>query len=341
MTNSMATLISVVQNLKKHNLAIVAVVLAMLPPLFFTSGGYLSRMFILFLVFSIFGIALNIVFGHTDQLFLFIGGIAGISGYSTALLAEFLGINMWFTFLPSALLVGLIGAIVSYTAARRKVTIIVIAILTLALQLAIIEIFVGAREITGGTTGFPFSGFNLSVVQETFNMHPDVALYYMLAILLVLVLLFYRKLMNSKYGLAFEMIRQDEVGAEATGIDVTKYKTIAGFISTFIIGVTAPFYVQLEGYILPSLFEFGSVDVLVLIMLILGGLRTMYGPIVGAAILLFINEQLAEVGQWRTVIFGFLLMVLFLYFREGIVPYAKELLTERTKFQERIREMTG
>lgn len=341
MIGNMSTLTSVVQNGKEHDLAIVAVVLAMLPPVFFTTGGYLSRIFILFLVFSIFGIALNIVFGHTDQLFLFIGGIAGISGYSTALMAEFFGISTWFTILPSALLVGLIGGLVSYTAARRKVTIIVIAILTLALQLAIIEILVGARDITGGTTGFPFPGLNLDVVQETSNAHPDIVLYYLLAILLVLVLLFYRKLMNSKYGLAFEMIRQDEVGAEAAGINVIKYKTIAGFISTFIIGVTAPFYVQLEGYILPSLFEFGAVDVLVLIMLVLGGLRTMYGPVVGAAIILFVNEQLAEVGQWRTVTFGFLLMVLFLYFREGIVPYAKEFLTKRTKLQERIREIAG
>lgn len=314
---------------REYDLLVVAFLLAIMPPLFFTTGGYFSRLFILFLVFSIFAVALNIVFGHTDQLFLFVGGIAGISSYSTALLAEHLGVSPWITLLPSALLVGLIGALVSYTAAKQKVTVIVIAILTLALQLGITEVFVGAREITRGTTGFPFSGLGLEFVQNAFNLHEHIVLYYLLAILLVGVLLFYRTLTNSKYGLAFDMLRQNEISAEATGIDVVRYKTIAGFFATFIIGVTAPFYIQLEGYILPSLFYFQAIDVLVLIMLVIGGLRTMYGPVIGAVIILLINEQLAEVGQWRTVIFGLLLMALFLYFREGITPYATELLEIR------------
>lgn len=323
--------------LREYDLTIFAVVLAMMPPLFFTTGGYLSRMFVLFLVFSIFAVAQNIVFGHTDQLFLFVGGLAGISAYSTALGAQYLGTSPWVTLVPSAVLAGLIGALVSYTAARRKVTVIVIAILTLTLQQAIIEIFVGARDITGGSTGFPFSGLELEAVQTTLDVHGDIVLYYLLTTILVLTLLFYRKLMHSKIGLAFEMLRQDEIGGEAVGINVIKYKTVAGFIAAFIIGFTAPFYVQLEGYILPSLFAFHSIDVLVLIMLIIGGLRTMYGPVLGAVVILIINEELAGIGQWRTVVFGSLLVVLFLYFREGIVAHLNELPEKSSNIPERIR----
>lgn len=273
-------------------------------------------MYVLFLVFAIFAVALNIVFGHTEQLFLFVGRLAGISAYSTSLVAKYRGTSPWVTLLPSAVLVGLIGALVSYTVARRKVTVIVIAILTLTLQRAIIEIFVGALEITGGSTGYPFTELALEPVQSALNVTGTILLYYLLAAILTLTLLFYRRLMHSKVGLAFEMLRQDEIGGEAVGIDVIKYKTIAGFIAAFIIGFTAPIYVQLEGYILPSLFAFHSVDVLVLIMLIIGRLRTMYGPVLRAAVVLIINEELAGIGQWRTVVFGALLVVLFLYFRE-------------------------
>lgn len=315
---------------REYDLVVAAFALAMMPPLFFTTGGYYSRLFILFLVFSIFAVALNVAFGHTDQLFLFIGGIAGVSAYGTALLAQHLGVSPWVTLLPSALLAGSIGAVVSYTAARRRVTVIVIAILTLAIQLGIHEVLVGARDITRGTTGFPFSGLGLEVVQNALGAHEHIVLYYLLATLLVGVLAFYRALMNSKYGLAFDLLRQDEIGAEATGIDVVKYKTLAGFCATFIVGIAAPFYVQFETYILPELFAFRVIDVFVLIMLVIGGLRTTYGPVVGAAIILLINEQLADAGPWRTVVFGLMLVVLFLSFRRGVVPYAGDLLDAAT-----------
>lgn len=324
----------------QYDIVIAALLLIVVPPLFFHEGAtYVSRLFILLLIFALLTMALNIVFGHTDQLFLFLGALTGISGYSTALTADYLGVSPWLTLLPSAVLVGVIGAIVCYVAARRQVTVIVMAILTLAIQLAVIEVFVGARSITGGSTGFRFSGLGLEMVQKTFGVHEHVVLYYSLVGIVVASLLFYRTLLNSNYGMAFDVIRQDELGAEAMGINVVKYKTLAGFISAFMVGIVGPFYIQLEGYISPHMFEFRIIDVLVLIMLIVGGLRTMYGPLLGAALVIYINEQLQAVGQWRTVIFGLLLIVLFLAFRQGIVPHLKRVLQDRLRLPERIENL--
>jgi branched-chain amino acid transport system permease protein len=138
--------------------------------------------------------------------------------------------------------------------------------------------------------------------------------------------LLYWWLRNARYGLAFKAIRQDEVASEAAGIDVIKYKVIAGVIGAAIIGLTGALYAHSEGYVLPSLFTFKEVDVIVLIMLVLGGMRTIVGPVLGAALVVYINELLQGVGQWRTAVLGALLIVLFLYFRDGIVPKVKDVL---------------
>lgn len=316
----------------KLQFAGVAVVIGLLP-LFFFNGTYEARLLTQFLVFAILVIGLNIVFGHTDQLFLFLGALAGTGTYITALLAQLLGVSAWVTLLIGAATAGLLGLIVSYIAAKRNFTVITIAVLTLALQLAFIEFISGARDITEGTTGFPFDGLTIGVLESALGLDPQLILYYTLAVLLIGTLTFYTWLINSRFGLAFDAIRQDEQAAESIGIDVVKYKTAAGCIGAGIIGLVGPFYAQAEGYVAPTMFAFQNIDVLVIIMLILGGIRTRYGPIVGAAAIIVLEQVLQQAGQWRLTLLGVLLVFLFLYFRSGIMPWV---LTYANKARQRV-----
>ena len=314
------------------DIGVALAVLAVLP-LFVVEAGmtYQVRLLVLFLIFATLAVALNIAFGHTDQLFLFVGALAGVGAYTTALLAEHIGISAWVTFPIGGLAAGIIALLVSYVAARRGMTIIVIAILTLSLQLAAIEVFIGARGVTGGSTGFPFDGLDPTVFTDLIGVSHQLALYYMILVFLGVVLLLYKWLMASRYGLAFRAIRQDAIAAESVGIDVVKYKTLAGFTAGLIIGLVGALYAQSEAYILPSMFSFQQVDVMVLIMLVLGGMRTMLGPIVGAGVIIYVNEILQDAGQWRMAILGAFLIVVFLYFREGIVPKTQEVWRGETR----------
>lgn len=300
--------------------AAILVFLAVLPFAFDMTVSYLANLLIRFLVFASFALALNIVFGHTNQLFLFVGALAGLGAYSTAILSEAAGISPWLFFPVAGLLAGSVGMLVSYVAARRRMTVIVIAILTLSIQLALSEIFVGARDLTGGSTGTSFGGLELPMVVEALGVGDRLVTYYLLAVFISLVLVSYWWIRNSRYGLAFKAIRQDEVASEAAGINVIRYKVAAGGIAATIIGLVGPLYAQSEGYLLPTMFSFQSVDVVVLIMLVLGGMRTIVGPFLGAGVIIVINELLQDTGQWRTAVLGGLLIVLFVYFREGIVP---------------------
>lgn len=301
------------------------VVLLLIPVFFFDPGATSrTRLVSLVLVFALFTMGLNLVFGHTNQLFLFVGALAGVGAYTMSILAMEYAISPWMTLPLGALLAGGIGFLVSYVAAKRRFTVIVLAILTLALQLAFIELFIGAREITRGTTGYPFAGLEIEFLADAFGWDRFIAVYHLLAVSLVLALLLYGRLRRSKFGLAMATIRDDEIASETIGINVVRYKSLVGFTGAALIGYTGAFYIQLEGWVLPDMFTFVRVDILVLIMLVLGGMRTMWGPVVGAAVVIGLEEIVVELGQWRLSVLGLLLVILFLYFRRGIVPYVAE-----------------
>lgn len=324
-------------------LAVVPPILTVVPGLPNVLGsGYYGQIFDDLLLFALFGVALNIVFGHTDQLFLFLGGLAGASAYTTTYLADALGISPWLTLIVGVALAGAIGALVSWVAAKRKFNVILISILTLALQLALTEMFVGLRDITGGTTGRPFPGLGLDVIGGPLGLRNEMVLYYLLLVVLLIVLLLYVRLINSKFGLAFDTIREDELAAQSIGVNVVWYKTAAGLMSAALIGFVGVMLAQRHQFILPPQFSFTAVDVTVLIMLIVGGLRTTLGPVIGAILIRLLEEALLlEFGRWRTAIFGALLIVLFLYFREGVIPAARDRLAARRDATDREPEESG
>ena len=303
-----------------------AAVLLALAPLPVLGSSYYEGVLTRLLLIAVLAVGLNIVFGHTDQLFLFMGGLAGLGAYGTALLADWTGVTAWVTLPIAALIAGVLGLAVSWISAKLRFTVVVISILTLNLQLVLSEAFVGARDITGGSTGFPYGGyFALETLAEPLGLPERLVLYYLSLVLLVAVLLVYVWLVTSRYGVAFDALREDELAAASIGVDVVYYKTLAGFVGAFVIALAGAFLAREAAFMLPGEFTFLRVDVLVLIVLIVGGLRTTLGPVVGSAVVVGIEQVLAiYAAEWRTAIFGGLLIVLFLYFRSGVVNAAAD-----------------
>lgn len=303
-----------------------------LVPLVVGRSAFLMRLAVLALVFSLFGIALNVAFGHTDQLFLFLGGLSGIGAYTTALSADGLGVSPLVTLPAGILLCAIVAGLVSYVSAKREFTVILIAILTLNLQLALVEFYNGAREVTRGSTGFAYEGIVPDALGEaivgTIGFEPEVGLYYVLVVVVALALVGYVRLVNSRYGVGFEAIREDETAAASVGVDVVRYKTLAGALTGGLVAVAGVMHVEFTEFVEPGLFSFLQIDVLVLIMLVLGGLRTAAGPVVGAFLVIAVEELLLLLTDFQTALFGALLIVLFLYFRSGVVPTVEGLLEQ-------------
>ncbi len=285
-----------------------------LVPLWLGESRLLMGLAIAGLLFAAYAIAFNIIFGSTNQLFLCVGALAGIGGYATGLLTDRAGLPMPVGILAAAAAAGLVGGFISWVAVSRSLGVIFTGIVTLAFSLAFGNLLLGQRDLTGGETGLVIEAGTGTFLRQL------VPPYYMFLALVVLYLVVYRVLHGSHIGWAFRAVRDDEITAELAGVNVARYRIYAGLIGSVMLGLAGALYAHNEGYIGPSTFGFGHVDVRVLVMLAFGGIGTLLGPVLGAVVFTILDEVLVEFGQFREVVYGALVVVLFLGFRRGFLP---------------------
>jgi branched-chain amino acid transport system permease protein len=301
------------------DLVLLAILLAVVP-VFAAGSPYYLRIATLAVVFMGWTIAFNLIFGHTKQLFLCLGALAGSAAYVTAVLTQQLQLSPWITVPTGVAAAAVLGALFSYVSVLRGLGVIFIGIVTLAFSLIFQNLVLGLRQFTNGETGLVTRGLGFALLNQ------PVAAYYVFVVVLALAVLIYCFVMDSRMGFAFRALSDDELTAELSGIDVTACKVIAAVLASAIIGLGGTLYGLYNGIISPSLFSFVSVDIPVLISLLLGGMRTRLGPIIGAAVFALIEEFVRPFGQLNVLVDGILLIVLFVAFREGLVVMLRKVL---------------
>jgi branched-chain amino acid transport system permease protein len=281
------------------------------------TGIYSIRITTLMLVMIVYTVAFNIVFGHTRQLFLCLGALAGLSAYVSVLLMREVRLAPAAAIALGTLSTAALGASLSYVAARRGLGVIFVGIVTLVVSLIFQNLLLGLRRYTNGETGIVTEGLGLGLGTHA------IAAYYVFLALLLIALGVYQWLMGGRPGLAFGALSEDEMTAELAGIDVTRYKVLAATIGSGIIGLAGALFADVNGFISPTVFTLAHVDIVVLIALLLGGMRTLLGPVIGAAAFTLIDELVRPFGQATVLAYGVLLIVLFLAFRQGLVPFVR------------------
>lgn len=266
------------------------------------------------LLFAAYAVAFNVIFGSTGQLFLCVGALAGIGGYTSVILADQAGVSGVAAVVTATLFSCLLGGAFSWVAVRRRLDVIFTGIVTLAFSLAYSNFVLGRRNLTGGETGLVVSTGSDTLLRDRLSA------YYVFLAMLVAFLVVYRLLQRSHIGWAFRALRDDEVAAGLAGVDVAKYRVLAGLIGSAMLGFAGSLYAFYEGFIGPTTYDFGSVDIRVIVMLAFGGIGTLLGPVVGGISFRLLDEVLVEFGQLREVVYGVLILVLFLGFRRGIIP---------------------
>ena len=304
--------------MKKYaDLIVLGVALALVPVLSGDSPYYM-RLATLALVYMAWTVAFNLIFGHTKQLFLCLNALAGTAGYLTIVLTKHLELSPWITVPIGVATAAGLGALFSYVSVRRGLGVIFLGIVTLAFSLIFHNLVLGLRQFTNGETGLVTRGLGFPLLEQALPS------YYLFLGVLLIVLVVYHLLMSSKSGMAFRALSDDELTAQLSGIDVTRYKVLAAAIGSAMLGLVGSFYAFYNGIVSPSVFSFVSIDIPVLIALLLGGMRTRLGPIVGAAAFALIEELVRPFGQLNVLVYGVLLIVLFVAFREGMVPMLKQ-----------------
>jgi branched-chain amino acid transport system permease protein len=289
-------------------------------PLWLGDSRLMMRLAVDALVFGAYAVAFNVIFGSTNQLFLCVGALAGVGGYTSVILSDRAGLPMAVGMVLATALATALGGFLSWVAVRRSLDVIFTGIVTLAFSLSFANLVLGQRELTGGETGLL-----VSAGEDTF-LRDRVAAYYLFLGMVVVFLVVFRALERSHIGWAFRALRDNELAAELAGVDVARHRIYAALIGSAMLGLTGAVYAHSDGFISPSTFEFGHVDVRVLVMLAFGGLGTLLGPVLGTVVFAVLDELLIDSGQLRTVFYGLLVIALFLGFKRGAVPAVADVL---------------
>jgi branched-chain amino acid transport system permease protein len=294
--------------------AVVIVLLAMAP---FVLRSYNLYLLNLAAVKIIAAIGLALLTGYTGQLSIGHAGFLAIGAYGTALLAQHFGLPFWVGIPVAGLISGLAGFILLIPALR--LTAIYLAIATLAFGTAVAEALPRWAAVTGGYQG-------MRVPRASFfgiNVPNDVAMYYLALAMTVLLLLVARNIVRSRVGRAFVAIRDKSMAAQACGVSLAKYKALAFFVSALYAGLAGGLYAHVVGYISPA--EFGlakSIDLF--IMIALGGMASLPGPVLGALFLTYLPHWLSGFRGLQSIIYGASLIGVVVFMPFGIWGFVRK-----------------
>jgi branched-chain amino acid transport system permease protein len=169
------------------------------------------------------------------------------------------------------------------------------------------------ETLSGGPAGIP------KIPDPSFwgwQIHSGQSKYYLVLLVTILAFIGYRNLMTSNYGKTFSAVKENLLAAQAMGINTTRTKIIAFGLSTLYAGIGGSLYAHLNCYVAPDAFPISESITLVLIV-VLGGMGNIWGPILGSFILIEVKESLRMLKDYNMLIYGFSLMVLMIFAPKG------------------------
>ena len=283
------------------------------------SGEYMLRIIARAYLYMLLAVGLNIVCGFTGLLDLGYVGFYLIGGYTVGLLMARLGVTYWIA-LPLAVLNGALWGLLR-GAPTLRLTGDYFAIVTFGFAELLFRVVKNEQWLIGAPNGQLRDIPSPTLFGITFNQNWHN--YYHILILLILVVFITHRLQHSRVGRAWVAIREDEQAAESMGINVSRYKSLAFAVSAAIGGLGGGFVAQFQVNISAPFFEFWE-SILILCMVVLGGMGSIRGAMLGAAILGSLGEILRPgviipyqyIGNGRYLIFG-LILILLMRFRPG------------------------
>jgi branched-chain amino acid transport system permease protein len=273
---------------------------------------YLLRILTLASIFAIFAASWDLLSGFTGQMNFGHALFFGVSSYTAALLNLHLHIPPWGTIPLGALAAVLAGLIIGIPCLRLRGT--YLALTTLAFPIILMGIVFSIPDLTGGELGI--SGL------ERLAKSRVVAFYIIVVLMIALVGIMW-KITDSKTGIIFHAIREDEVAVRAAGINTTRYKLLAFCLSGFFAGIAGGLYAHFMRIAGPSTLEVG-LSFQVVIWSVFGGVVTIWGPVGAVFILFSLLEFFRLWPEIRLLLFAFVILLILLYMPEGLLPWIRD-----------------
>jgi len=282
----------------------VALLVAGLILLPWFSREYITYIFTLIFIYSIGVQGQNLLIGYTGQISFGQAGFLAIGAFTFGHLAR-LGSPLPINLLCAGIAAGLFGLLVGFPSLRLKGPYLAIA--TLGFGITVYQILANSEILSGGRMG-------LSVPKLTpfFGLTKSMSIYYFNFFLFLFFTLFSYNLVSSYIGRAFIAIRDNDIAAEVTGVNLARYKLLSFAISSFYTGIQGGLYALLIGYLEPNMFTFMEAITL-FVAVIIGGLASVEGSIFGAAFVILIPQIFSGYKELVPVIFGVTIIIVLIF----------------------------
>jgi branched-chain amino acid transport system permease protein len=298
----------------------MAAIVVVLPLLF--PSAYYYRVAALVFVFALASIGLNLLMGFAGQVSLGHAGFMGIGAYAVAIGPTHLGLPSWLSFVGGAVLSALVAFLVGRPILRLKGHYLAVATLGFGLLLAIV--FSNEARFTGGPDGMAVP----RLVLFGWPVRGAETWYWISAGSFLVGAVLALNLIESPTGRALRAIHDSEVAARVLGVDVASKKLAIFVVSAIYASVAGSCLALLNGHITPDMSGFlGSIELVA--MVVLGGMGSVAGSLVGAALLVVLPQTLTFLHEYEHMVLGLIIMMVMIFLRAGIVPTLASALSAR------------
>lgn len=277
---------------------------------------YQTNIFISFLLYVILGLGLNIIVGVAGLLFLGHAAFYAIGAYTYALLNHYFGIGFWVALPIGGIMACIGGVMLAFPVLRLRGD--YLAIVTLGFGEIIRLVLENWSNLTGGPSGISnidrpgLFGIELSVADA------NIYIYYIVLILAIITIIAVQRLKNSRIGRALQALREDEIACQAMGIDRVNVKLMAFGLGTAWAGFAGVIFAAKTTFINPASFTFME-SAIILSIVVLGGMGSNLGVILGSAFLVLMPEYLRAFSEYRMLMFAAAMVLMMVFRPQGLI----------------------
>lgn len=306
------------------NLLTILIMLGLLIFPALVTDSYFQHIMNVALIYAIGIYGFNIITGVTGQLNLAHAGFMGIGAYLSAFLAVRLGLNFWVAMPLSVAGTGLAGLLIGLPSLRTRG--VYFALTTMGFGEIMFIVFDNLIPVTGGPMGF--TGIPAPSPLGPITFTSKIGFYYLCLAFLFLAIYASYTLVVSRMGRAMLAVRENEDLARSVGVSIVGSKIWAFVLATAFIGLSGCLYAHYFRFISPVSFTVGE-SFRCLTMLVVGGMGTLAGPVVGSVLFTYLPEFLRDIEEYQLIVYGVVLMMCIAFLPEGLVGYLKMKAEER------------
>lgn len=298
---------------KREIIIFLIFALAVLITPLFLRGSYFLNVLVFVGINTMLAVALNLLLGYAGQISLGHAAFFGLGAYISGILTTRFGLDPWFALVIAAGASGLLAFIIGFPILKLKGHYLAMA--TLGFGIIMFIIFNETVDLTGGPSGL--SGIP-SIHISSFIFDNDWRNYYLIWIFTLIVMLLSINLSQSRIGRALRAIHDSEVAARVMGVNARILKVQVFTVSAVISAIAGSLYAHTMTFISPASFGF-NFSVELVTMVIIGGLGSIYGSFLGAAILTMLPEFLRVLHDFDIIVYGLMLIIMTMYMPGGLI----------------------